>query len=118
MGSLPQVTSLTLSGPVSDTALAQLPASFPGLVSLQLHRSYYTSDDGIRRLRGIPALAALLLDGCSHVTEFGLELLLKGGAALRVLAVHDCSAVDERCGAAGIKKRHTEDGMCYLYHNL
>lgn len=42
-----------------------------------------------------PHLATLLLEGCEHVTEYGLEVLLRGGS-IKVLAVHGCGGVDER----------------------
>jgi hypothetical protein len=34
---------------------------------------------GLKRLCKAPQLSALLLDGCEHVTEYGLEVLIRGG---------------------------------------
>lgn len=42
-----------------------------------------------------PHLECLLLEGCEHVTEYGLEAILRGGS-IKVLAVHGCGGVDER----------------------
>jgi hypothetical protein len=35
---------------------------------------------GLKRLCKAPQLSALLLDGCEHVTEYGLEVLIRRGA--------------------------------------
>jgi hypothetical protein len=40
-GHLAQVTSLELSGPVTDHALGQLPGLFPGLLRLTVDSSYF-----------------------------------------------------------------------------
>lgn len=50
---------------------------------------------GLKRLCRAPQLSALLLDGCDHVTEYGIECIINSGS-IRVLVVQGCGGVDER----------------------
>lgn len=67
---------------------------------------------GLKRLSRAPHLSALLLEGCEHVTEYGLEVLIRGGG-IKVLVVHGCGGVDERwehcrgCVGHCLAGRHT-----------
>lgn len=54
------------------------------------------SDGSLQRLCCAPELRVLVLLGCSHITEYGLELLLRSGS-LDVVAVQGCAGINEKC---------------------
>lgn len=53
------------------------------------------SDGGLQKLSCAAELELLVLRKCSHITDYGLEVLLMGGS-LKVVAVQDCARIDQR----------------------
>lgn len=87
---------------LGDPGVHALSTQCPMLASLSLARTGVTdlglSRLGIARCRNI--LQELKIDGCPHLTDLGVELLLEGLARLQVLSFHSCPGLTERSRAA------------------
>jgi len=100
----PGLIHLDLGGcpALGDPGLQALSVGCHRLASLSLARTSVT-DLGLSRL-GIAlcryTLQELKIDGCSELTDLGVELLLDGLQGLQVLSFHSCPGLTERSRAA------------------